>query len=189
MTKVNNLQNQKVGYNTRITHKRGKYNEKILSKLKDGEIFYDVTGEHGIFIGQENKDGEVEVICLATPGGGISPEEWELVVKKTDIVRKLDEGVIYDADAVLAANAGRSLKAEINGNKTRIERLEELFETELEKTVAQKVAEVFNKMSGSDSIDIKTNPTTGAPTISVKSNSTLESDSNGLGSVWISYNK
>lgn len=176
------------GVNTRITHKRGKYNLSILSKLKDGELFYDITGTQGIFMGMSNGEGGIDVVKIAGVGGsGITPEEWDQVVKKTDIVREIDGEAIYDYNAVLGANVGKVLKNLFDGHTTRIDRLEQLFDTEMEHVVAIKVAEIFDNMSGSKSIEIITDPETGNPTISVRTDETLSDESGALGSCWVSY--
>lgn len=176
------------GVNTRITHKRGKYNLSILSKLKDGELFYDITGTHGIFMGMSNGEGGIDVVKIAGVGdGSITPEEWEQVVKRTDIVREIDGEAIYDYNAVLGANVGKVLKNLLDGHTTRIDRLEQLFDTEVESIVAVKVAEVFDNMSGSKSIEIITDPETGNPTMSVRTDETLTDEAGALGTRWISY--
>lgn len=176
------------GVNTRITHKRGKYNLSILSKLKDGELFYDITGTQGIFMGMSNGEGGIDVVKIAGVGGsGITPEEWDLVVKKTDIVREIDGEAIYDYNAVLGANVGKVLKNLLDGHTTRIDRLEQLFDTEMESIVVAKVTEIFDNMSGSKSIEIITDPETGNPTISVRTDETLSDESGALGTRWISY--
>ena len=176
------------GVNTRITHKRGKYNLSILSKLKDGELFYDITGAHGIFMGMSNGEGGIDVVKIAGVGdGGITPEEWEQVVKKTDIVREIDGEAIYDYNAVLGANVGKVLKNLFDGHTTRIERLEQLFDTEMESVVVAKVTEIFDNMSGSNSVEITTDPETGNPTMSVRTDETLTDEAGALGTRWISY--
>lgn len=189
--KVDNVEAKFAGsVNTRITHKRGRYNLNILSKLKDGELFYDITGTQGIFMGVANKDGGVDIVKIAgIGGGGITPEEWALVVKKTDIVRELDGEKIYDINAVLGANAGKALKNMFDGHETRISRLEKLFDEELEKTVVAKVTEIFSHMSSSDTIDISVDPKTGYPTINVRANDTLTAADGSLGTCWISYDE
>lgn len=174
--------------NTRITHKRGRYNLSILSKLKDGELFYDITGTQGIFMGMSNGDGGIDVVKIAgVGGGGITPEEWALIVKKTDIVREIDGEAIYDYNAVLGANAGKALKNLFDGHTTRIDRLEQLFDTEVEHVVVAKVTEIFNKMTGSKSIEIITDPETGYPTMKVRTDETLSDEFGALGSCWVSY--
>lgn len=178
------------GVNTRITHKRGKYNLSILSKLKDGELFYDITGTQGIFMGMSNGDGGIDVVKIAgVGGGGITPEEWALIVKKTDIVREIDGEAIYDYNAVLSANAGKALKNLFDGHTTRIDRLEQLFDTEVEHVVVAKVTEIFNKMTGSKSIEIITDPETGYPTMRVRTDETLSDELGALGSRWVSYDE
>lgn len=61
--------------NTRITHKRGIYNEQVVSKLKDAEVFYDITGEHGIWMGNEDVEGHVQVKQIAGVGSSPVPSD------------------------------------------------------------------------------------------------------------------
>lgn len=51
--------------NSQMSHKRGYFNEKVLKNLKDNEVFFDLSGKHGIFIGNQNGKN-VDVIRLAS---------------------------------------------------------------------------------------------------------------------------
>lgn len=79
---------------TKITHKRGVYSESIVSKLKDGEVFYDTTGEHGIWMGNEDSSGQVQVKQIAGNGESPSPVgsvEWGAIEGSLDNQADLKE--------------------------------------------------------------------------------------------------
>ena len=57
----------------------------------------------------------------------------------------------------------------------------------MEHVVVAKVTEIFNKMTGSKSIEIITDPETGYPTMKVRTDETLSDELGALGSCWVSY--
>jgi len=97
----------------RITHKRGEWNDVIEKKLKDGDIFFDISRKKGIWTGvQDLESGKVLAVQVA-----ISPGEL------TDAVN----GISSDIDSKIG-----SLQADITGLRGDLRQIQDDLTEELQ---------------------------------------------------------
>ena len=70
----------------RITHKRGEWNDTIAKKLKDGDIFFDISGKKGIWTGvQDLESGKVLAAQVAVSPGELRDVTVEISAEIADI--------------------------------------------------------------------------------------------------------
>lgn len=70
----------------RITHKRGEWNDTIAKKLKDGDIFFDISGKKGIWTGiQDLESGKVLAAQVAVSPGELHDVTGEVSAEIADI--------------------------------------------------------------------------------------------------------